>query len=161
MKIGVIGAGAMGSVIGGRLAQSGNDVTLIDVWPDVIRSINTRGLRIEDKDGKIDTVPIRATANPGEVGVVELAIVFVKSFHTGAAVRNALPIVGPETTVLSLQNGWGNGHRISEVVGRERLLLGVCYHTAATLAPGHVQHAGQGATYIGEMDGTTTPRVQR
>jgi len=161
MKIAVIGAGAMGSVIGGRLAQGGNDVTLIDVWPDIIRAINTRGLRIEDQHGKIDTIPIRATANPAEVGVVDLMVVFVKCYHTEAAVRNALPIVGPQTTVLSLQNGWGNGTRISNVVGPERVLLGVCYHSASSVSPGHVQHAGQGMTFIGERNGSLSERVQQ
>ena len=161
MKIAVIGAGAMGGVIGGRLAQAGNDVTMIDVWPEIIRAINSRGLRVEDKAGKIDTIPVKATAVPAEAGVAEMAIVFVKCFHTEPAVRNALPVIGPETTVLSLQNGWGNAAKISSVVGPERLLLGVCYHTASTISPGHVRHAGEGETFIGELDGKLTPRVQR
>ena len=109
MKIAVIGAGAMGSVIGGLLAKSGNHVTLVDVWRETVQAINERGLRIEDKTGNSETLSIHATTTAGEVGVVDLVLVFVKCYHTEAAVRQALPLIGPNTTVLSLQNGWGNG----------------------------------------------------
>jgi 2-dehydropantoate 2-reductase len=100
--------------------------------------------------------------SPAQVpGPVDLLLVFVKCYHTVDAVKSALSILGADSTVLSLQNGWGNGPRIAEVVGRERVVLGVCYHSATVLAPGHVLHAGQGKTFIGEMDGAATPRVQK
>ncbi len=105
-------------------------------------AINERGLRIEDKAGNSETLRIRATASPGEIGIVDLLLVFVKCYHTETAVRQALPAIGPNTTVLSLQNGWGNGPRIGAIVGKERLLLGVCYHSATVAGPGHVQHLG-------------------
>jgi 2-dehydropantoate 2-reductase len=110
MKISVIGAGAMGSVIGGMLAKGGNDVTLIDVSETTVQAINGNGLRIEDKNGNTETIQVRATSSPAEVGPVDLVLVFVKCYHTEAAVRNAAPLIGPQTVVLSLQNGWGNGH---------------------------------------------------
>ena len=68
-------------------------------------------------------------------------------------------MMGPNTIVLSLQNGWGNAALISKLTGPERLLVGVSYHSAVLLAPGHVLHAGQGPTYLGELDGTVSPRV--
>lgn len=154
MKIAVIGAGAMGSVVGGLLAKSGNDVTLIDVWRDAIEHINSKGLRIDD-----DVVRVRATDKPSEIGPVDLAIVFVKCYHTEAAVRNALPIIGPDTVVLSLQNGWGNGPRIAKIVGEEKLILGVCYHSATVVGPGHVLHVGKGKTFMGASNGKFTKRV--
>src|SRR5207249_1606610 len=117
MKIAVLGAGAMGSVIGGLLAPAGNEVTLIEVRPETVERINTGGLRVDDKAGKTATIRVRATDNPAEVGVVDLVMVFVKCYHTAAAVKNALPMIGPKTTVLSLQNGWGNGPRIASLVG--------------------------------------------
>ena len=161
MKVAVIGAGAMGSVIGGRLAKDGHDVTLIDVWKEAIGSINTYGLKIEDKVAGIDTIKVRATDQPASVGVAELVLVFVKCYHTEAAVRNALPIVGPQTIVLSLQNGSGNGPRIAKIVGEEKLLLGVCYHSATVAGPGHVLHVGKGMTFIGELHGKMTERLAR
>jgi 2-dehydropantoate 2-reductase len=156
MKIAVIGAGAMGSVVGGLLAKSGNDVTLVDVWRDAVDSINSKGLRIGD-----EVVRLRATDNPSEIGAVDLAIVFVKCYHTETAVRNALPIIGPDTLVLSLQNGWGNGPRIAQIVGENKLILGVCYHSATVAGPGHVLHVGKGKTFMGELNGKLTKRLNQ
>jgi 2-dehydropantoate 2-reductase len=70
-------------------------------------------------------------------------------------------LLGPNSTVLSLQNGWGNGARIAEIVGRERVVLGVCYHSATVLGPGHVLHGGQGRTFIGEIDGDVSARAEQ
>ena len=72
MKIAVIGAGAMGSVMGGLLAKAGNEVALVDVWREAIEVINKNGLRIND-----EVVKVRATDKPAEVGIVDLVLVFV------------------------------------------------------------------------------------
>ena len=150
----------MGSALGSILAKAGNDVTLIDVWKDAVTAINRDGLKVQNKTGDISVHKVRAVLSPAEAtGPVDLLLVFVKCYHTAEAVKSALPLLGPSSTVLSLQNGWGNGPRIAEIVGRERVVLGVCYHSATVLAPGHVLHAGQGKTFIGEMDGAVSPRV--
>jgi 2-dehydropantoate 2-reductase len=161
MKIAVLGAGAMGSVIGGLLAKAGNEVTLIDVVKPAIDAINASGLKIEDKAGVVETVRLKATDQPASVGIADLLLVFVKCYHTEAAVANARPMIGPQTTVLSLQNGWGNGPRIAKIAGEDKLLLGVCYHSATVTAPGHVLHAGKGMTFIGEVNGKMTERLAR
>ncbi|MGH8017269.1 MAG: ketopantoate reductase family protein [Opitutaceae bacterium] len=160
MKIAILGAGAMGSAIGALLHEAGNSVTLIDVSRPAIDAVTSRGLIIEDKTGNKRTVRVQITDQSAAIGVVDLLVVFVKCYQTADAVRSALPIIGPGTTVLSLQNGWGNGPRIAELVGRERVVLGVCYHSATVLAPGHVLHAGQGKTFMGELDGSDSARLQ-
>jgi 2-dehydropantoate 2-reductase len=114
---------------------------------------------VQDKTGNRQTIKIRATDQPATVGTVDLIVVFVKCYQTETAVRSSVPMLGPRTTVLSLQNGWGNGPKIGEVVGTERLLVGVSYHSATTLAPGHVLHAGEGMTFIGEPDGRFSDRL--
>jgi 2-dehydropantoate 2-reductase len=161
MKIAVIGAGAMGSAVGGLLAKAGNDVTLVDVSRATLDAINARGLRVDDKAGQSEVIRLPATDNVTEVGVVDLVVVFVKCYHTEAAVRAAAPLIGDGTVVLSLQNGWGNGPRIAEIIGKEKLLLGVCYHSATVLAPGHVLHAGRGMTFMGEPEGGMSDRLRR
>ena len=162
MRIGVLGgAGAMGSIVGGTLAEAGNDVTLIDVAREAVELINRDGLRIEDKTGQARTVQVRATTEPAAAGVVDLLIVFTKNYHTADAVRAAQPAIGAHTAVLSLQNGWGNAPAIASIVGEERVLAGVTYHSATVLGPGHVQHAGQGMTFIGELDGAMSERLDR
>ena len=165
MKIAIIGAGAMGSVVGGALAKAGNDVTFIEVAQPVIEAINSRGLIVEEKSATgeqkaPEPIRLRATSNPKEIGSVDLVVVFVKCYHTDAAVRNALPLIGPNTLVLSLQNGWGNGPRIADIVGSDKLLLGVSYHSATVAGPGHVLHVGKGKTHIGEVSGELSDRVQ-
>ena len=154
MRIAVIGAGAMGSVMGGLLAKAGNDVALVDVWREAVDHINAEGLRIDD-----EVVHVRATDNPSEIGLVDLVIVFVKCYHTESAVRNALSLIGPETVVLSLQNGWGNGPGIANIIGSDKLILGVCYHSATVAGPGHVLHVGKGKTFMGELHGKRTKRL--
>jgi 2-dehydropantoate 2-reductase len=161
MNICILGAGAMGSAIGSLLQNAGHHVTLVDVWREAVETINRDGLRVDDKSGQSLTTKIRAITNAAQAGATDLLIVFVKCYHTEDAVRSALSIIGPKTTVLSLQNGWGNGPRIAEIVGPEKVLLGVCYHSATVLGPGHILHAGKGPTFIGELDGTRTERLAK
>ena len=162
MKIAILGgAGAMGGVFGGYLAQAGNDVALVDVWGEGVAAINAEGLRIEGKSGDVRTIPARATTDPAKVGPVDLVMVFVKCYHTESAVRAATPLLGPDTTVLTLQNGWGNAPRIAAIVGQERVLVGLTYHSATLLGPGRAQHAGQGMTFLGELDGSSSARLQQ
>lgn len=161
MKLAIIGAGAMGGVFGAHLAEAGQEVTLVDVARPVVEAIEADGLRVDDKAGASRTVRLRATTDPAAVGPVDLAVVFVKCYHTESAVRMAAPLLGPDTAVLSLQNGWGNAPRIAEIVGRERVLAGVTYHSATVLGPGHVQHTGQGPTFLGELDAPVSDRLAR
>jgi 2-dehydropantoate 2-reductase len=159
VKIAVLGAGAMGSMFGGLLARAGEDVILVDVWQEGVEAVNRSGLKIEDKAGEVQTVPVRATTEPAAAGPVELLLVFVKCYHTETAVRGAAPMIGPDTAVLSLQNGWGNAPRIAALVGEERVLVGVTYHSATMVGPGHVHQAGVGMTFMGELDGRESQRL--
>ncbi len=159
MKTAVLGAGAMGSVVGGLLANAANKVVLVDIAAKTVEKINLEGLKLETKSGDRQTIHVSATTDPGSLGPMDLIIVFVKCYHTEQAIRNASAMIGPHTTILSLQNGWGNSTTIANIVGLERLLVGVSYHSATVLAPGHVLHAGQGNTFIGEMDGKDSTRL--
>lgn len=160
MKIAVLGgAGAMGGIFGARLAQVGEEVTLIDVSQPAIDTINANGMIVEEKNGEQQTVSVRATSDPAEVGEVDLILVFVKCYHTEAAVRAALPMMGDETAVMTLQNGWGNAPRIAALVGGERLMVGLTYNGGTLVAPGHVKQTGTGMTFMGELNNQITPRL--
>jgi 2-dehydropantoate 2-reductase len=161
MKIAILGAGAMGSAIGSLLHKAGHAVTLVEVARPTLEAVQSRGLIIQNKAGQQETFRLPITDQPSTIGSVELVLVFVKCYHTETAVRNALGLLGDDTVVLSLQNGWGNGPRIARIVGEARVLLGVCYHSATVLGPGHVLHAGVGKTFMGELDGSDSPRLQR
>ncbi len=159
MRIAIVGAGAMGSLFGGLLAEAGEDVVLVDVWEEHMRAINERGLRIRGVSGD-RVVRVKATTKHAEVGVVDLVLLQVKSYATEKAIRDALPMVGERTVVLTLQNGLGNVEKIAAVVGRERVLAGTTAHGATVLGPGEIYHAGRGPTVIGEVDGRITDRVK-
>jgi 2-dehydropantoate 2-reductase len=160
MKIAILGGGgAMGGLFGGYLARAGNDVTLIDVSQAAIEAITANGLAIEEKDGSVPVIPVRATSDAGSVGPVDLIVNFVKCYHTDAAIRSAAPMIAAGTTILSLQNGWGNADRIAAIAGRERVVVGLTYHSGTLLAPGRVKHPGAGLTHLGELDGAMSPRL--
>lgn len=160
MKIAIIGAGAMGSLFGGRLALAGEEVWLLDVWEEHVRTITEKGLVIAAKDGEATARP-RATTAPAEVGPADLVIVFVKATATEGAARTAATLLGPNTAVLTLQNGYGNAEAIAAVVGKERVIAGTTAQGATLLGPGRIMHAGGGETHIGEMGGGVTPRLER
>lgn len=152
----------MGGLFGGMLAEAGNEVVLIDVSQEAVAAINERGLNIQDKtSNQTRTVRLPASSDPKAVGPVDLLINFVKCYHTEAAVRSALPMIGPKTVVLTLQNGWGNAPKISGIVGEDKVLAGLTYHSATLLEPGRVLHAGKGMTFLGELDGAMSERLEQ
>jgi 2-dehydropantoate 2-reductase len=161
VRIGIIGAGALGSVIGGSLAEADNDVLLVNRNRAHVDAINRDGLTIRT-DGKDRAVAIRA-AIPAEVGEpADLVIVLVKSFHTAEAVREAIGLVDPNTTVLSLQNGLGHEDILIGLVGRDRVIAGKTYIGGVMFGPGHVIAGVDGKeTIIGELDGRISPRIER
>ena len=162
MNIAVLGGGgAMGGMLGAALAGGGHRVTLVDVSRAAVDAINAHGLSIQEKSGDEHTVKLPATLDPNSVGTVDLVINFVKCYHTEAAVRSAAPMIGPDTVVLSLQNGWGNAPRIAAIVGEDKVLVGVSYHSASLLAPGKIKHPGSGMTFVGELGGGISPRVEK
>jgi 2-dehydropantoate 2-reductase len=69
-------------------------------------------------------------------------------------------MIGPNTTVMTIQNGWGNGPRIASIVGEDKVVIGLTYHSATALGPGHALHTGKGISHVGELSGQLTPRLQ-
>lgn len=160
MKVVIIGAGAMGSIYGGFLAEAGNEVYFLDVFKEHVDNINNDGLWIEGTSGNRYIQGIKATSDPEEVGVVDLAIVFVKSTITDLAIKQNKAVIGPGTTVLTLQNGLGNIEKLKTVVKESQIIAGTTSHGASLLGPGKIKHAGHGATVIGELDGSVTERIK-
>ncbi|CAJ0706971.1 2-dehydropantoate 2-reductase [Ralstonia edaphis] len=160
MKIAILGAGALGCAIGAALTEGGHEAWLISRSPAHVTAMRGEGLRVDDAQGT-RRIPVLAATQAAEVGVAELVIVLVKSFQTDAAMRGATALVGPDTLVLSLQNGLGHEAILAEIVGGERVLAGKTYVGGVLRGPGHIQSGVVGkATYIGELDGRVTPRVQ-
>jgi 2-dehydropantoate 2-reductase len=160
MKICVVGAGALGSTIGGVLTEGGNEVWLIDAWQPHVEAMASDGLRMLEGDAQ-RRVTVNARVNCDGIGAAELVIVLVKSFHTRKAIEAAAPVIGPDTLVMSIQNGLGHEDIIADIVGRDRVLAAKTYVGGVLLGPGHVRIGVRGKeTVIGELDGRITPRVQ-
>jgi len=160
LKICMLGAGALGSAIGGTLAAAGSEITLVDVFKPHVDAINAQGLRMRTGEGE-RVVRAKAAIDARHVGVVDLVIVLVKSFHTREAMQGALSLMGPNTVVMSLQNGLGHEDILADVVGKQHVIAGKTYVGGVFLAPGQVIAGVAGKeTLIGELDGTITPRVQ-
>ena len=161
MKICILGAGALGCALGGVLTEAGNEVWLINRNADQVDAMNSRGLIL--REGGVDrTVAVHAATTAQPAGVVDLVVVLVKSFHTQQAMQGATSLIGPNTLVLSLQNGLGHEDILADIVGRERVLAGKTYAGGSQLGVGHVNIGTKGKdTHIGELDGAMTERVQR
>ena len=149
MKISVIGSGAMGSLYGGMLALSGNDVILYDINVEHINAVSTKGLIIEEleKEGERRVHP-GATTDPAAAADSEILIVFVKSTATETVARQFAPLVSSEATVITLQNGVGNEEILRKHFGEDRTAAGVTSQGATFLGPGKIRHAGSGPTHL-------------
>jgi 2-dehydropantoate 2-reductase len=160
MKICFAGAGALGCSLGGTLKAGGLDVWLVDRNAGHVEAIRRDGLRMRVEDGE-KTVAIDAGTRFDDVGIADVVIVLVKSFATAEAIAAAKPAVGPNTVVMSLQNGLGHEEILADAVGRERVIAGKTYAGGVFLAPGSVTSGTRGKeTIIGELDGRLTPRVR-
>ena len=148
MKIAVVGAGAMGSLFGALLAESGADVCLVDVWQEHVKEINTNGLSVES-GGQSRSVSLNATADPQAVAGAQLVIVFVKSTATAAATATAAGLADTNGSILTLQNGMGNAETLAAAIHPGQIVVGTTSHGATLLGPGCIRHAGSGPTVIG------------
>ncbi|NWG02031.1 MAG: 2-dehydropantoate 2-reductase [Syntrophaceae bacterium] len=160
MKTVIMGAGAMGSLFGGLLSLQGEEVWLVDIWKEHIDAIRSEGLILEER-GKAQPIPIHATTDAASVGKADLVLIFVKTYHTEKAVSDARVLQKESTAFLSLQNGLGNEKAICKQIEPQKVLLGVTSHGATLLGPGKIRHAGWGKTYLGELDGKMTDRIDQ
>lgn len=159
MKIAILGAGSLGSVIGGRLAGAGHDVALVNRNQVYVDAVRANGLVLEE-GGRRDRVHARAACSPEGLGPVDLVVVLVKSADTAAAIQGAAPLLALETLVLSLQNGLGQEALLAEAIARGRVIGGRTYVGGVMKAPGVVSAASAGKrTFIGELDGPPSARV--
>jgi 2-dehydropantoate 2-reductase len=160
MRIAIMGTGGVGGYYGGLLATAGQEVTFI-ARGDHLQAIREKGLQIKSVHGDFTVSPARATDHPSEVGSVDLVIVATKTHHTDEAARAIRPMIGPNTVVISFQNGIDAAERIGSAVGMEHLLGGATWLSAAIEAPGKIgQYSQFRRIALGELDGRLTPRAE-
>ena len=149
----------MGSLLAAYLTEGGLDVVLMDHRSERAEQIQRDGIVVQGVRGE-HRARVRVSADASSMEPVDLVIVCVKAYATELALQQHVALLSPRTTVWSLQNGWGNLEAIERVVPIGQIVGGSTTLGAHLIAPGRVQHAGEGDTYIGELTGHPSRRVK-
>ena len=157
-KVAVLGAGAMGCLFGGLMAEKGLDVVLIDVWKDHVDAINKNGLKMDGHGGD-RFIKIRATTDPSTLKPVDAIIIMCKATALKTALTNAKNIVGDKTMLMSFQNGIGHEAIMQEIAGKNKVLGGTTTQASNIIGPGHIKNHGSLPSWIGEYEGGMSDRV--
>ena len=162
MKIAIFGVGAMGSVYAGLMAEAGHEIWAVDIWQEHVDAINQSGLRVEGASGDRVVQGIKATTNAQDVGACNLYVLATKASGVGPAAEMIAPLMGPDSMVITIQNGLGAGERIAQYMTTDRVLLGVADGFGASMkGPGHVHHNAMNLIRVGEMNGGMSERLVR
>jgi 2-dehydropantoate 2-reductase len=141
MRVAMMGSGGIGGYLGARLAQAGEDIIFI-ARGSHLAAMRDHGLRLESPLGSIELPQVRATDTPAEAGVVDLVIFAVKLYDSDSAAAAIMPMVGPKTKVVTLQNGIDSVATLAKHVPRAQIAPGATYISAAVGRPGVIAHAG-------------------
>lgn len=160
MKIAVMAAGGLGGFYGALLAKNGNDVTFIARGAH-LSAIRKNDLAIKSTKGDFVCKPAKATDNPADAGVMDWILFAVKTYDTETAARALKPMVGTNTTIVTVQNGVESFDQLASLYGKERVLLAPTQIESAIVQPGVIaQTSNFITTIVGEMDRKITPRVE-
>ncbi len=159
MKIAVLGAGAMGGLYSAYLSRH-NEVTVIDVNAQVVEKINADGLEVQEPDGTSNIYHPHAVLSTEGMEPVDLIVVFVKAMFSESALNNNKSIIGPETYLMTLQNGSGHEDMLGKFVPQEHIIIGTTQHNASVAGFGVTKHGGSGMTHMGCVTGDVN-RLQK
>lgn len=160
MKIAVMGSGGVGGYYGCLLARQGHDVTFI-ARGSHLKAIQENGLQVKSIHGDFHILPAKATDNPTEIGPVDLVLFCTKTYATDEAAEQIKPIVGTNSTVMSLQNGIDAVEQIGAVIGMQHMIGATTWISSSIEASGKIKQVSQfRRVVLGEMDGQVTSRVQ-
>jgi 2-dehydropantoate 2-reductase len=156
MKIGIIGCGALGSYYGAMLGRDGHEMHfLLRSDHDVVKR---RGVSIQSPNGNFNFRP-KAATTPEKIGICDLVLIGLKSTANERFAELVPPLVGPDTAVMTLQNGLGNEDALAELFPREQILGGLCFVCLNRTEPGIVHHLAHGRIVMGEFAGWPEPRT--
>jgi 2-dehydropantoate 2-reductase len=156
-----MGSGSVGGYFGARLAMGGSDVTFIARGAH-LKAMQEHGLAIEGGPEPIHLPKVKAVEHPAAAGVADLVLFAVKLWDSEAAIEGIRPIVGPETVVMSIQNGVLKDDVLARAFGRTRVMGGVCYIATTIARPGVIRQTGALQRLVfGELGGEATPRAAR
>lgn len=154
MKIVILGSGAMGSLFGGYLSAR-NEVYLVDIDEEKVDKINRNGVKIRETDGDKIFRP-KAVTKTSELGTAELIIVFVKAMFSKEALTQNKNLIGKDTFLMTMQNGFSHEQTLLEFADKEHVIIGTTQHNSSIIETGYINHGGGGTTSIGTVDGKTS-----
>jgi 2-dehydropantoate 2-reductase len=157
MRIAIMGAGGVGGCLGGLLAKAGNDVSLI-ARGEHLEAIRANGLKLIRPDGEF-VVKVDATDDPAEVGPVDLIIYTVKTFHNRSVITTLKPLMGEETSIITLQNGVESHELLGSVLGPSNILPGAYWASAHIQTPGVISEDVLSKLSFGEIEVTESLRA--
>ncbi len=160
MRVLVVGAGGVGGFFGAKLARAGESVVFL-ARGEHLAAIRREGLRVRSTLEGESSVRVEALDTVAGLPAVDMVLFCVKSFDTEAAAAAIRPVIGPDTGVVSLQNGVDNEEKIDAVLGAGHALGGAAYVFATIEAPGVIAHRFAGRIVFGELDGAVRPRAER
>jgi 2-dehydropantoate 2-reductase len=160
MRIAVVGAGGVGGGFGAALAKAGADVTFLARGAH-LAAMKSAGLKVLSPRGDTHLVPTHATDNPVEIGKVDVVLFCVKLWDIESAGERIRPLVGPDTAVITLQNGIDAHERLIPILGERAVMPGVAQISASITAPGTITQVGTFMRMIfGEVDGRRSSRAE-
>jgi 2-dehydropantoate 2-reductase len=160
MRFAVIGAGAVGGYFGGRLAQSGEEVWFL-ARGRTLQSMRQHGLKVDSTKGNFSLPSVRVSEQPNEIGAVDVVLVAVKAWQISELAPMLKPLVGPHTLVVPLQNGVEAPDELSRMVGKDKVLIGLCGLMSTIVEPGYIRHFGlEPFIAFKEQDNSRTPRLE-
>jgi len=160
MRVAVMGSGGLGGYFGGLLAKGGTDVSFLARGAH-LKAIRRDGLRIAGGPDPLHLKNVRATDDPAEIGPVDLVMVCVKLWDTEAALEQLRPLVGPDTALVSFQNGVLKDSYLRAAYDESQLIGGVAYVATTVSEPGVVSRTGPlQRLIVGEFDGRPSARVE-
>ncbi len=159
MKIAVLGSGAMGGLFSAYLSRH-HEVTVIDVNAALVDKVNAEGLEVREPDGSSQLYHPHATLSTEGMEPVDLVVVFVKAMFSEGALRNNRSVIGPDTYLMTLQNGSGHEDTLGKFVDEEHIIIGTTQHNASVAGVGVTNHGGSGITHMGCVTGSAA-RLQK
>ncbi len=162
MRIVIVGAGALGGLVGSLLTTGGEDVTLIEINEARKKLLNESGLFVSEGTQGDHCVRLKVASSVAGLPVADLVFVSVKSYQTETALKAVLPVVGPETFVLSMQNGIGNTDIMAGIINPSQVLSGITYHSIQHTGPNRIRYRpGIKPIQIAPYDGLITPKIEQ
>ena len=162
MKVAIIGLGAMGSIYAALFAAKGYEVIAYDPWVEHVDAINKYGLSVDSPKGDYVVNNIQASSVFKAHDDCNLYVIATKASGVESAARKISPLLGPNTIVITIQNGLGAEEKLAKYIGREHIVLGVAEGFGASVKkPGHVHHNAMKLIRLGELTGEITERLKQ